>query len=144
MNKEQIQEVAKGFIGYVKAGIKRWFSPRVYIVAVTYEDTKTGKLMHESSLVQMWKVDIHALTECMEKPSGFDVIHIDSVTELAGAVGIIQKFDPVNKIAQKAEKLAEEIKQENSPASSLNASKNALVNNDDDDEIAVDSFIQNK
>ena len=139
-----IKTVAKGFFGYVKASVQRWFSPRVYLVSVTYEEDKTGKLVHESKLMSMWTIDIHALTSFISTRVGSGTVHIDSVVELIGVSTTVPEFDPVQQIVDKAEKIVEEIKKENSPASSLQSQENGTASDDDDEEISVDSFIQNK
>lgn len=136
----------KGFGHYAKHAVKRWFSPRAYIVAYTYEKDN-GDLVHESKVIRAYVLPVTNLMHYISDKTGCYTIHIDSVTEFPGSYEDLPIIDLAKYVEAQALKVAKEIKEENSPALSLEGSEKNTDNQSDisqETESDLDNFLNNR
>ena len=131
---------------YAKRAVCRWFSPRAYIVAYTYEKDN-GTLVHESKVIRAVRLPVDNLVQYLTDKNGSYTLHIDSITEYPGEYKDLPIVDLVEYAKNKALNLAKEIKEEKSPALSLGGAENEPDEQNDisvDTKNDLDNFLSNR
>lgn len=139
-------ERIKGFGHYAKHAVQRWFSPRAYVISYTYEKDD-GSLVHESKIIRTYTLEVDLLMNYITSRAGSYTIHIDSITEFPGSYEDLPIIDLAKYVEAQALKVAKEIKEENSPALSLEGSEKNTDNQSDisqETESDLDNFLNNR
>ena len=95
----------KAFCFYVKLAIKRWTSPRVYVVQYAY--TQDGAMKYDAHLVRAVSLDLRAVTQYLQEHTDGTGLIIMGVSEVPWNMYNTPLLDIATKFVNKVDKIAD-------------------------------------